>query len=94
MSYYERANERNAIEGYVTMRKRGSDHATAAHANRLPLNAAAKRELQRIRRSVAGLAELQHVANMQRGIFESNVAYGERQLAEASSVRAAAEGVR
>jgi len=85
---FERANERAAIDGYKLHRAYGADHASAAHANRLPLNAAAKRELLRIRRSVAGLAEMQHVAGMQRAMFETNVDYQARQLREASTVRA------
>jgi len=87
--YNERLNERAAIDGYKRYRAYGADHASAAHANRMPLNARAKRELQRIRRSVAGLAEMQHVAGMQRAMFETNVDFAARQLREASAVRAA-----
>lgn len=83
MSHFERQIERNAIEAYVN------------HGVRivLPLSARAKRELSRIRRSVAGLAELQAVAAMVRQPFQSVTEFTAAQLQVATSVRARQEQI-
>lgn len=81
MPHFERQIERNAIEAYV-------NHNVKV---RLPLSARARRELARIRRSVAGLKELQAVSEMHRHPFQSVQSFTEQQLQVATVVRAAQE---
>ncbi|HEY6022329.1 MAG TPA: hypothetical protein VIY48_21465 [Candidatus Paceibacterota bacterium] len=59
--FYEKQIERHAIAAFVQY---------GVKLN-VPLSAAAKRELGRIRRTVAGLRELEVAYNMQRNAFES-----------------------
>ncbi len=70
--------ESNAIAAYVQHGVRIS----------IPLSAGARRELVRIKRSIAGLQELQAVLGMVREPFESNTAYHMRQLKVRTAVRA------
>lgn len=67
-----KALERYAIDAYVR-------YGVRMH---VPLSAPARRELQRIRRSTAGLQEVAVAAGMQREPFESNQAFAERVLQE------------
>lgn len=75
--------ERHAIAAYV-------QYGVRLH---VPLSAPARRELQRIRRSTAGLQELAHAASMERAPFESNAQFTARELQERTAVRNAAEGM-
>lgn len=67
----ERMRERIAIERYHGMRDIGASHEYARDIARMPLNAAAKRELQRIRASVAGLADMQAAADYKPKAFRT-----------------------
>lgn len=71
--------ESNAISAYVLHGVRVA----------LPLSAGARRELARMRKSVAGLQELAAVRGMVRNPFETVGDYHLRQLAVRSAVRAA-----
>lgn len=79
MSHIERQIERNAIDAYV-------QHGVKVV---LPLSARARRELGRIRRSIAGLRELHAVAQLVQMPFESSSAYTTRTLQVATDARAA-----
>ena len=72
--------ERHVIAAYV-------QYGVRMH---VPLSAPARRELQRIRSSRAGLAEVEAAQSMQRQPFESVADFTARELQERSAVRDAA----
>lgn len=79
--YHARQIERHAIAAFVHYGVRLN----------IPLSRAAARELARIRRSRAGLAEVQAAQAAHRMPFESNADYGARLLQLRTAVRAAVQ---